>query len=138
MPADGFPFPVRVGGQIDHTALFGLGFQFLDGSGLAADIDILRGKVIFNVHPQLAFGQVPDVAHGSHHFVSPTQIFLNGFALGRAFHDDQFFAGALFGCRFFRGFALGLCRRFLHRASLSGIVFRLQMLQSICHSSFLL
>ena len=61
VPADGLPFPVRVGGQQDAVGLFGLGLQLLDEFFLAFDIDVLGRIAVLYINAKLGSGQVPDV-----------------------------------------------------------------------------
>ena len=90
MPGDSLPFPVRVRCQIDLVGLFGQGLQFLDQRTLAPDIDVFGCEIMLHVHPELALGQVTQMAHGGTDGERPAQELLDGFGFGRGFHDDQF------------------------------------------------
>ena len=89
MPADGFPLPVRVGGQEHFVRLFGGGFQFLDELFLALDADILGCVVMLHINAHLTGGQVPDVAHAGGHFIAVAQVFADGLGLGGRLHNDK-------------------------------------------------
>ena len=90
MPADGLPFPVRVGCQQNAVTLLGLRLQFLHQLGLALDGDVFRRVAVFHVNAQLGGGQVPDMAHAGSDLISPAQIFADGLGLGGGFHDNEF------------------------------------------------
>ena len=89
MPADSFPFPVRVGGQIDHVAGLGGFFQVADNVLFPLDGAVFRFKVVVNIHAQSAFGQVPQVAHTGFHLIAGTQILADGLCLGGRLHDHE-------------------------------------------------
>ena len=57
MPADSFAFAVRVSCDINFISLFGCRFQFLNQFALAADIDVLGLKSVFNIHAKILFGK---------------------------------------------------------------------------------
>ena len=86
VPGDGFPFPVRVGGQVDHVAGLGGLPQVLDGLFLCLDILVVRLEG-GHVHPKFALGQVPDMAHRRLHLKVRPQVFPDGLGLGRGFHN---------------------------------------------------
>ena len=89
VPGDGLPLPVRVGGQEDPAALLGGLLQVVDDILLALDGLVVQGEAVLHVHPQLALGQVPDVAHGRLHLIARAQVFPDGLGLGRGFYDHQ-------------------------------------------------
>ena len=89
VPGDGLPLPVRVGGQIDAAALFGRLLQVADHVLFALDGLIVGGKAALDVHAQLAFWQVPHMAHGCLYFIARSQVFSNGLGLGRGLYDHQ-------------------------------------------------
>ena len=90
MPRNGFPFPVRVGSQINHFAFLSFFFQGFDEGFLPLDFGVLGGKSVVHIHPQLAFGKIADMPVGSQDFVVLSQVFLDGFSLGGRFHNDEF------------------------------------------------
>ena len=88
MPGNRFPFPVRVGGQVDEIAFLRRFFQLVDDFVLALDGLVLGGKVPVDIDAHLLFGQIPQMPHGClDHIVRP-QVFADGFRLGRRFHDE--------------------------------------------------
>ena len=89
MPGDGLAFPVRVGCQIDLVALFRLLLQRRDKLLLVLHFNVVRFEAVFDVHADLALGQVADVSHGRHHFIAGTEIFLDRFGLCGALHNHQ-------------------------------------------------
>ena len=72
---------------------------------LAADVDIFRLEVMFDIHTQAAFGQVADVAHRGHHLIALAEVFLDGLGLGRGLHNHQL--GGRLGRLFRRCFFCG-------------------------------
>ena len=88
MPADGFAFAVRVSCQIDKVAGFGSGLDLFDQLAFAGDSEVARAEILLDVHADIFGGQVTDVTHTGNDLVAVTQIFADGFGLGRAFHDD--------------------------------------------------
>ena len=90
MPGNRLSFPVRVGGQIDRLALFGGGFQLFDQILFALDGLVFGLEMVFHIHTQLAFGQIPDMAHGGHYLITAAQIFFDGVRLGRRLNDHKF------------------------------------------------
>ena len=90
MPGDGLPFPVRVGGQQHTVRLGGRLFQLFNQLLLSLDNAVFGLKIIFHVHAEAGFGQVPHMAVGGHHLIALAQIFLNGLRLGRRLHNHQF------------------------------------------------
>ena len=91
MPADGFPFTVRVSCQIDFIGSLRLFFQFAQQIAFAADGNILGFEIVFNVNAHLAFGQIADMPHGSLNFIIASQKFSNGTCLCRRFYNDKVF-----------------------------------------------
>ena len=58
VPAYRFTLTVRVGRKQDEVALLCFLFQFVDKLALAAYVDILRLKAVFDINTQLALGQI--------------------------------------------------------------------------------
>ena len=87
VPGDGLPLPVRVGGQIDLSTALGRLFQVADHVFLALDGLVVRGEAVLNIHAQLAFGQVPDMAHGRLDLIPRPQVLADGLGLGRGLND---------------------------------------------------
>ncbi len=89
MPADGLALAVGVGRQDDGRG-FGRGLLQLVDDLLALGDDVVEGlEVVVDVHPQLALGQVADMAHGGLDDVVRPQIFVDRLRLGRRLDDDQ-------------------------------------------------
>ena len=82
MPGNGLSLPVRVGGEIHGIRLGGRFFQFLNQLFLPPDRLILGGEVVLQIHPHLAFGQIPQMAHAGLHRIRVSQIVSNGLGLG--------------------------------------------------------
>ena len=61
---DRFSLAIRVRSQVDIVHLLRRRLQSAQDLALAANGDVLRAEVIFNIHPQFLFGQVLDVPHG--------------------------------------------------------------------------
>ena len=57
------PFTVRVACQQHAVGPFGLRAQAFQNRSLAANGNIMRFKLIFHIHAQRAFGQIPHVPH---------------------------------------------------------------------------
>ena len=89
VPGDGLPFPVRVRPQVNLRDAGGRFLQFLDDLGLSQDSDVFGRKFVFQVNPQLTFGQVLDVPFAGDHLDVVAQVFLQGLRLGGRFHDEQ-------------------------------------------------
>ena len=83
MPRNGFTLAVRVGSEVDFSALLGAFLEFLDNVLLALHICILRLEVVILVYAHLGLGQISDVSHRSDDFVPGTEVFLYCFSLCR-------------------------------------------------------
>ena len=62
MPGNGFAFAVRVCCEKDFIGILRFFFERADDIAFAADIDIMRRKVILDINAERAFGQVADMA----------------------------------------------------------------------------
>ena len=89
MPADGLSLAVRVGCEVDGVRRLGGLFQIGNDGFLALDRLVDRLKVVVHIHAEIAFLQVPEVAHAGLYLVVLAQIFSNGFGLRGRLHDDQ-------------------------------------------------
>ncbi len=87
--ADGFPFAIGVGREIDVVDPLGRGAQFLDHLHLGRDHAILGREVVLHVHAQFALGQVLDMADRRFDDVIPAKVFADGLRLGWGFHHYQ-------------------------------------------------
>ncbi len=98
MPADGFPFAVRVSCKEYFVRIFRIPPQLAQKLAFAADGDIFGFKIILDVNTQLAFRQIADMPHGSLNFIAAPQKFADGRSFRGRFHDNQIFFPA-FLCR---------------------------------------
>ena len=90
--ADGFPFAVRVCGQVDGVRLAGRSLQLVDDVLLGRDDDVVGLEVLLDVDAEVLLGQVHDVPHRGLHRVAGPEVLVDGFRLGRRFHDDERFS----------------------------------------------
>ena len=89
--ADGFPFAVRVGCQIDGFDAFGGLFQLTEQLAFAFDDFIARFEAVLDIHGQVFLGEILDMAQRRFDDVLLTQIFIDGFRLNWRFHDYESF-----------------------------------------------
>ena len=89
VPADSLAFPVRVGCQKDGVAGLGGFFQVADDVFFSFDGAVFGLEIVFDVHPQSAFGQVPQVAHTGLYLIAGTQILSDGLRFGGRLHDHE-------------------------------------------------
>ena len=83
MPGDGLSFPVRVGGEEDPFNLFHRIFQFLYDLAFPTDRYIFGAEIVFHIDPELAAGQINDMAHGGLYLIRPAKEFPDCFRFGR-------------------------------------------------------
>ena len=91
MPGDRLALAVRVRCEIDDVAVLGVFFQLTDQLALVADGLIDRFKIVFDVHAELAFGQIAQMTHAGLDHIVLAEIPLNGFRLRRGLNDHQMF-----------------------------------------------
>ena len=89
VPGDGFPFPVRVGREVDVVIFLCIVLQFLDQFLLALDDRVLRFKVVFDVDVESRRRQVAHVAHAGRDIVVRSEDGLDGADLGRGLDNDE-------------------------------------------------
>src|SRR5579875_1600623 len=89
VPGDGLSLAVGVGGQIHLPRLLGRFAKTFDHLTLAADGDVFRLKAPLYIDAELAFGQVPNMAHGGKHLVAPAEEPADRASLGGRLHDDK-------------------------------------------------
>ena len=77
MPCDGFSLSVRVGCQKYFLCRLGFLADLLDQIALAANIYIMRCKIILDIHPQGALGKIPHMSLGSNNLIICTEVFLD-------------------------------------------------------------
>ena len=87
MPGNGFSFPVRVRSQKYGFAFIRHFFQLFHQLFFSLDDSIFRLKMLFHIHTEAVFRQISDMAHGCDNVIAFSQIFLNGFRLGRRLHN---------------------------------------------------
>ena len=115
MPSDRLAFAVRIACQIDLGGALRILLQRLDEIALAADIDVLRRKVVLNVDAELALRKIAQMPHGRPHHVFLAKILLDRLRLRRRLDNDQGLRSFLLRCSLFRR---GLLRNGLLRNSL--------------------
>ena len=54
------------------------------------DLHIVRPETMFNINPQFAFGQIPNMSHGSYHIIAFPKIFLDCLCLCGGLHNYKF------------------------------------------------
>ena len=108
MPADGFPFTVRVSCEIYFVSSLRIFTKFAQKFPLPADRNIFGFKVIFKIDTQLAFRQVTDMTHRSLNLIVAAQEFADRSRFCRRFYNHQIFFPCFLGSCFFCCF-LGSC-----------------------------
>ena len=88
MRADRFAFAVRVRGKIDSVSFLTGFLQLRHHLGLARNHFVGGLEPILHVNAKILLRQVFHVAEGSFDAVVAPQILVDGFRLGRRFHDD--------------------------------------------------
>ena len=83
VPGNGLALPVRVGGQVHMVAALDSPLQLLNDVFFALDGLVAWFKIVFQIYAQLAFGQIPDVAHGCDHGVIGAKITADRFCFCR-------------------------------------------------------
>ena len=89
VPGDGLALAVGVGCQEDLARVLGLLLDLLDDIALTADVDVVGGEAVLNIHAEGTLGQVADVAHRGDDLIVGAEIALDGACLGGRLHDDQ-------------------------------------------------
>ena len=89
VPRDRLSLAVRVRCEIDGVAVLGGLLELADELLLAANGLIDGLEIVLDVHTELTFGKVAQVAHTGLDLVLPAQIFSDGFRLGRRLDDHQ-------------------------------------------------
>ena len=89
VPGDGLPLAIRVGRQIDDLGPGGVAAEVADRVFLGRD-DLIRGRVpVGDVEPELALGEVADVAHARLDDELGAQEFIDRLGLLGALDDHQ-------------------------------------------------
>ena len=89
VPGNGLSLAIRVGCEENFVRVLGFLLDFLDDVALAADVDIVGGEIVFDIHTQGALGQVADVTYRSDYLVVGSEVALDGARLGGRLHNDQ-------------------------------------------------
>ena len=89
MPGYSFPLPVRVGRKIYILRFFDFLSEIGEHLAFSTYRYIFRLILMLHIYPQLALGEVADMAAGSFYIIIRTEEFLDGFNLRRRFHDDK-------------------------------------------------
>ena len=89
VPGNGLALAIGVGCEEHLVRVLGFLLDLLDDIALSADIDIVGGEIVFNIHAQGALGQITNVTHRSNDLVVRTEIALDGARLGGRLHNDQ-------------------------------------------------
>ena len=96
MPGNSFSFAVRVGCEKDLVCALCTLADLFDEIALAANVDIVCFKVIFNIHAQRAFGKIAHVTDGCDYLVVGSEIALYGECLGGRLEYDQISCHSVF------------------------------------------
>ena len=89
MPADGFPFAVGVGGDVDGIDPAGRGPEGSDDPFLAWNQFIGRLESVFQIDSQLFLGEIPHVSHGSFDTEVLAKVAVDRPRLGGGLDNDQ-------------------------------------------------
>ena len=89
VPGDRFAFPVGVGSQVDGRSALGRLLEIRQRLGLALDGDVLRLEPALHIHPELAGGQIPNMADGGLHVVAGAQVLTDRLGFGGRLDDDE-------------------------------------------------
>jgi hypothetical protein len=91
MPRDRLTFAVGVAGEVDIVLALGGALDLTEYLLFALDGDEIGGEIVLDIDPELALGQVHDVADRGHHLVVATEIALDSFRLCGRFYDYEIF-----------------------------------------------
>ena len=95
VPSDGFPFAIRVSGEVQYGDSLTCGAQLFDDLHLGGNDLIIRLEALLGVDAHLALREVFDVSDAGFDDVVAAQILLDRLGLRRRFHDDQSLLGLL-------------------------------------------
>ena len=87
MPGNSLSLTVRVSCEENFVCAFCLALKLLDNVTLAADIDVVRLKAVFNINTERALGQVTDMTLGSNYLVVRTKIAFYSISLCRRLNN---------------------------------------------------
>ena len=85
--------PSRSGSAARYTSshFAGGGFEFVDEFLLAFDDFVVRLEAVFDIHREIALGQILNMTEGSFDDKLLAQVFVDGLRLRRRLHDYQSF-----------------------------------------------
>ena len=89
VPADCLALPIRVGRDVDLCRLLRFVLEFLQDLLPARKHFVRRLEPFVHVDPQLALGQIADVAHRGDDLVVSSEIFVDGLRLRRRFDHHK-------------------------------------------------
>ena len=90
VPGDGLALAVEVGREKDFVGVLGELLELRDDFAAVGDDDVVRGKVVRDVHSHLGLRQVAHVPERRAHFVLLAEVLVDGLGLGRGFDNDEF------------------------------------------------
>ena len=83
MPADRFPFPVRVCREINLGGVSGFFTDFSEDFPAAADRYVFQVKIMIHIHAELTFGKITHMPLRGFHLISFSKIFTDCFGFCR-------------------------------------------------------
>ena len=86
MPRNRFSFAIRVGSEIYFRSGLRFFFQHFNHIALAADRNILRLEIMFDIDAQFALRKIPHMSHRCDDFVPASEYFTDRLCLGRRFY----------------------------------------------------
>src|SRR5262249_51215604 len=95
MPGNCLTLPVRVGRQVNIFLTFGCFFDAFDDLNFGRNHMVLGLEVLLDVDPQLALGEIDDMAHGRCDLIGGPQIPLNRPGLGGGFYNYEVFCHSM-------------------------------------------
>ncbi len=90
VPGNGFALTVRVGRKVDGLGGLGFLFHLFDERAFAADIDVFRREIVFDIDAERAFGQVADMTDRCDDFEVLSQIAFDSLDFIGRFEDYEF------------------------------------------------
>ena len=88
MPGDRFTLAVRVGREIDLVGLLGLLADLFQHLAATAQRNVLRFKIVLDIHAHLALRQIAHMAVGRDDLIMASEKLSDRFGLGRRLYDD--------------------------------------------------
>src|SRR5580704_17820874 len=91
MPCDRLAFAIRVAGEVDVILALGGGLDLAEDLLFALDYYEIGREIMLDIDPELALGQIHDMADRGHDLVVATEVTLDGFRLCGRFNDYEIF-----------------------------------------------